>query len=644
MRLDDWLDPVRAALDAAPARDGLLPRRRRGLGRRAAASSCSTCFAARALPLDLAVIPAALDAGRWRASWRSRPGVRPAPARARAREPRARGAQVRVRARARRRRRSGATSRRAASGSPTCSARASTRSSPRPGTAAPPTPAAASPSSASTPLSREARAAPLGVPGLRELPVSVDWFAHRHGERLSLGELGARIARGDRLRRAGRRDVPPRGHGRRGDAPRGGAAERVAGHERARPVSMMELAGGAGSAGEPEPPEPDRRPGAARAGAAGAARVRALGVGVGRRRCRTRCRTSRCPTSRCRTNRCPTSRCRTNRCPTSRCPTTAARRTAARRTAAGRPLPDDPLPDDRCPTNRSPTSRCPTNRCPTTAPDEPLPDDRCRTPLPDDRCPTNRCRTQSLPDAPDAPRIRSRRAAAGDPLPDEPRAPTTRAAPRPRTPPGDGGTATARLAAAGAADAARRAPRAGGPRPVAACARGSRRARATSTAPPPAAPAITAATATLASAAPPPAGPRRRQPSGSSRSSGVGEQGGGRVADRLPRAVGELADRSGAHPEVGRDPLVALAVERVADDHLALLRRQRGHRADDAAQPLAPLHDLVGPLDAVEALGQLRRAPACGSRATFSAALCATRYSHGPAPPACARPSRESAA
>ena len=30
-------------------------------------------------------------------------------------------------------------------------------------------------------LSREARAAPLDVPGLRELPVSVDWFAHRHG-------------------------------------------------------------------------------------------------------------------------------------------------------------------------------------------------------------------------------------------------------------------------------------------------------------------------------------------------------------------------------------------------------------------------------------------------------------------------------
>jgi peptidoglycan/xylan/chitin deacetylase (PgdA/CDA1 family) len=43
-------------------------------------------------------------------------------------------------------------------------------------------------------LSREARAEPLAVPGLAELPVTVDWFAHRHGERLSPPELGARVA------------------------------------------------------------------------------------------------------------------------------------------------------------------------------------------------------------------------------------------------------------------------------------------------------------------------------------------------------------------------------------------------------------------------------------------------------------------
>jgi peptidoglycan/xylan/chitin deacetylase (PgdA/CDA1 family) len=43
-------------------------------------------------------------------------------------------------------------------------------------------------------LSRESRAAPLGVPGLRELPVAIDWFAHRHGARLSPHELGDRLA------------------------------------------------------------------------------------------------------------------------------------------------------------------------------------------------------------------------------------------------------------------------------------------------------------------------------------------------------------------------------------------------------------------------------------------------------------------
>jgi peptidoglycan/xylan/chitin deacetylase (PgdA/CDA1 family) len=43
-------------------------------------------------------------------------------------------------------------------------------------------------------LSREARAARLGVPGLAELPVRIDWFAHRHHVRLSPAELGASIA------------------------------------------------------------------------------------------------------------------------------------------------------------------------------------------------------------------------------------------------------------------------------------------------------------------------------------------------------------------------------------------------------------------------------------------------------------------
>ena len=92
-------------------------------------------FAARALPVDLAVIPRGAGRGA-RARAARAAGGRPAPARARARQPRARGAQVRVRARARRGGSARATSRPAASGSPTCSATASTRSSRRRGTAA----------------------------------------------------------------------------------------------------------------------------------------------------------------------------------------------------------------------------------------------------------------------------------------------------------------------------------------------------------------------------------------------------------------------------------------------------------------------------------------------------------------------------
>jgi hypothetical protein len=43
-------------------------------------------------------------------------------------------------------------------------------------------------------LSRDATARPLGVEGLSELPVRVDWFARRKGIRLSLEELGALLA------------------------------------------------------------------------------------------------------------------------------------------------------------------------------------------------------------------------------------------------------------------------------------------------------------------------------------------------------------------------------------------------------------------------------------------------------------------
>lgn len=43
-------------------------------------------------------------------------------------------------------------------------------------------------------LSRDVTARPLGIDGLNELPVRVDWFAHRKGVRLSLEELGASLA------------------------------------------------------------------------------------------------------------------------------------------------------------------------------------------------------------------------------------------------------------------------------------------------------------------------------------------------------------------------------------------------------------------------------------------------------------------
>src|SRR4051794_35491599 len=43
-------------------------------------------------------------------------------------------------------------------------------------------------------LSREARADPFGIDGLAELPVHLDWSAHRHGIRLTFDELALRLA------------------------------------------------------------------------------------------------------------------------------------------------------------------------------------------------------------------------------------------------------------------------------------------------------------------------------------------------------------------------------------------------------------------------------------------------------------------
>ena len=43
-------------------------------------------------------------------------------------------------------------------------------------------------------LSRDATAPPLALPGLNELPISVDWFGKRNGARLSFECLGALLA------------------------------------------------------------------------------------------------------------------------------------------------------------------------------------------------------------------------------------------------------------------------------------------------------------------------------------------------------------------------------------------------------------------------------------------------------------------
>ena len=72
---------------------------------------------------------------------------------------------------------------------------------------------------------------------------------------------------------------------------------------------------------------------------------------------------------------------------------------------------------------------------------------------------------------------------------------------------------------------------------------------------------------------------------------------------------------------------MALAVERVADDDLALLGRQRAHRADDARNR-SRAGDLVGAATPSRPSGIGSR-PACGSRATLSAALWAMRWVEG---------------
>lgn len=87
-------------------------------------------------------------------------------------------------------------------------------------------------------LSREARAEPLGVPGLRELPVEVDWLKRRKGERLPRVKVARIAARAVE-------DGGPVGvmlhHAEMDDDERSGAGELLAllaGHESARCLRM----------------------------------------------------------------------------------------------------------------------------------------------------------------------------------------------------------------------------------------------------------------------------------------------------------------------------------------------------------------------------------------------------------------------
>jgi hypothetical protein len=91
-------------------------------------------------------------------------------------------------------------------------------------------------------LSREERAGSLGIPGLIELPIQVDWFAHRKGTRLSRIEFGELLARA--VERSGRVGLMFH-HAAMDGAERAAAGELFAllsQHESVRPRRMLALA------------------------------------------------------------------------------------------------------------------------------------------------------------------------------------------------------------------------------------------------------------------------------------------------------------------------------------------------------------------------------------------------------------------
>lgn len=93
-------------------------------------------------------------------------------------------------------------------------------------------------------LSRESRASPLGLPGLLELPVGVDWCGRRHGVRFTALEAAQRLA--GAIRAGGPVGVMFH-HAVMDGADMSRAGELlavVAEHSRARVHPMAELAGG----------------------------------------------------------------------------------------------------------------------------------------------------------------------------------------------------------------------------------------------------------------------------------------------------------------------------------------------------------------------------------------------------------------
>jgi peptidoglycan/xylan/chitin deacetylase (PgdA/CDA1 family) len=235
-----WLQPVEAALDAAPSAVPVFFRDDDagwGDGRLLALLDV---FAAHDLPVDLAVIPGELDAGLARELCARRVGLHQHGLAHVNHEPEGRKCEFGPA------RDAAAQRRDIAEGRDRLAALLGDRVDPiftPPWNRCTADTAHALADLGFTTMSREARAAPLGVPGLAELPVSVDWFAHDHGRRLSPAELGVRI--GEAL--GARSAVGLMFHHAIMElADMDGASALLgllAGHERARPALMMALAG-----------------------------------------------------------------------------------------------------------------------------------------------------------------------------------------------------------------------------------------------------------------------------------------------------------------------------------------------------------------------------------------------------------------